>query len=235
VSVLTDGSSPFSGITSARWPPACLHDGVTGANIFVLTSPASASSPGDGHAGAEEAMTQSSPSWTVSVGEASNQMMAARRRRSAWSWAGDRDLVPDIQVIDDPDAAARSTGPLPTPPQPPSWSRRVVPADPAGSKRVRRPHGPGMDEQNDQRRAAMTPRTRPTQASATSTPTAWRWSRRSARSSCGCGRARPHQTCPSAGRWDWPLAPSSSSTRSPRPRRSVRERLSSLKVSDRHR
>jgi flagellar motor switch protein FliN/FliY len=113
VSVLTDGSSPFAGITAGSVAASVSYiDGVTGANIFVLTSAGVrklAQAMGmPAPDGADEELSELELS---AVGEASNQMMAAAASAIGVVLGQEIEIsVPDIKVIDDPAAAAENYG-----------------------------------------------------------------------------------------------------------------------------
>jgi flagellar motor switch protein FliN/FliY len=116
VSVLTDGSSPFSGITVGSVAASVSYiDGVTGANIFVLTSAGVrklAQAMGmPAPDGPDEELSELELS---AVGEASNQMMAAAASAIGVVLGQEIEIsVPDIKVIDDPAAAAENYGTSP--------------------------------------------------------------------------------------------------------------------------
>jgi flagellar motor switch protein FliN/FliY len=117
VSVLTDGSSPFTGITAGSVAASVSYiDGVTGANIFVLTAAgvrklAQAMGMPLPEEGADEALSELELS---AVGEASNQMMAAAASAIGVVLGQEIEIsVPDIKVIDDPAAAAEEYGTSP--------------------------------------------------------------------------------------------------------------------------
>jgi len=113
VSVLTDGSSPFSGITVGSVAASVSYiDGVTGANIFVLTSAGVrklAQAMGmPAPDGADEELSELELS---AVGEASNQMMAAAASAIGVVLGQEIEISPpDIKVIDNPAAAAEMYG-----------------------------------------------------------------------------------------------------------------------------
>lgn len=117
VSVLTDGSSPFTGLTPGSVATSVSYvDGVTGANIFVL-APAGVRklaqamgmpAPEDGEDSELSELELSA------VGEASNQMMAAAA--SAIGVVLGQEIaisVPDIRSIDDPAAMPDTYGSSP--------------------------------------------------------------------------------------------------------------------------
>ncbi|HEY5430178.1 MAG TPA: FliM/FliN family flagellar motor switch protein [Solirubrobacteraceae bacterium] len=114
VTVLTDGSSPFTGLTPGSVAASVSYvDGVTGANIFVLT-PAGVRklaqamgmpAPEDG-ADAELSELELS-----AVGEASNQMMAAAASAIGVVLGQEIEIsVPDIQTIADPATTSDTYG-----------------------------------------------------------------------------------------------------------------------------
>jgi flagellar motor switch protein FliN/FliY len=117
VSVLTDGTSPFSGITAGSVAASVSYvDGVTGANIFVLTSAgvrrlAQAMGMPAPEEGDDAELSELELS---AVGEASNQMMAAAASAIGVVLGQEIEIsVPDIQVIDNPTAAAEKYGTSP--------------------------------------------------------------------------------------------------------------------------
>jgi flagellar motor switch protein FliN/FliY len=117
VSVMGEGQSPFNGVAPGSVAASVSYvDGVTGANIFVLTAA--------GVRNMAQAMGMPAPEGGESqelselelsaVGEASNQMMAAAA--SAIGVVLGQEIaisVPDIQVIDNPEAAAEIYGASP--------------------------------------------------------------------------------------------------------------------------
>jgi len=116
VSVLAEGSSPFSGVTRGSVAASVSYvDGVSGANIFVLTSAgvrklaqAMGMPAGDGDDAELSDLELSA------VGEASNQMMAAAA--SAIGVVLGQEIAispPDIRVLDNPDTAAETYGTSP--------------------------------------------------------------------------------------------------------------------------
>jgi flagellar motor switch protein FliN len=117
VSVLTDGSSPFSGITAGSVAASVSYiDGVTGANIFVLTSAGVRKlAQAMGMPAPEEGDDAELSELELSaVGEASNQMMAAAASAIGVVLGQEIEIsVPDIQVIDNPDAATENYGTSP--------------------------------------------------------------------------------------------------------------------------
>jgi flagellar motor switch protein FliN len=115
VSVMTDGASAFTGITAGSVAASVSYvDGVTGANIFVLTSAGvrklaqamGMPPPEEGEDDSELSEMELS-----AVAEASNQMMAAAA--SAIGVVLGQEIaisVPDIRVIDNPATAADTYG-----------------------------------------------------------------------------------------------------------------------------
>jgi flagellar motor switch protein FliN len=117
VSVLAEGASPFSGITRGSVAASVSYvDGVTGANIFVLTSAgvrklAQAMGMPAAEGGEDAELSELELS---AVGEASNQMMAAAA--SAIGVVLGQEIAispPGIRVLDNPDAAAETYGTSP--------------------------------------------------------------------------------------------------------------------------
>jgi flagellar motor switch protein FliN len=117
VTVMADGGSPFADITAGSVAASVSYvDGVTGANIFVLTAPgvrklAQAMGMPAPEDGASDEPTELELS---AVGEASNQMMAAAA--SAIGVVLGQEIVispPDIQVLSDPAATAEIYGTSP--------------------------------------------------------------------------------------------------------------------------
>ena len=185
VSVLTDGSSPFTGLTPGSVAASVSYvDGVTGANIFVL-APAGVRklaqamgmpAPEDGEDSELSELELSA------VGEASNQMMAAAA--SAIGVVLGQEIaisVPDIRSIDDPAAMPDTYG---TSPHATSTTFMVA----------------GRWTSSTPRRATPRCRAPPMGSMAAARPRAWRWSRRSGRSNCGCGPSSAAPSWRSAGR-----------------------------------
>ena len=147
VSVMGEGQSPFNGIAPGSVAASVSYvDGVTGANIFVLTAAGVRNmAQAMGMPAPEEGDSDELSELELSaVGEASNQMMSAAARAIGVVLGQEIEIsVPDIRVLDNPDAAAEIYGSLAArhldhvP-----HRRRVLPADPAGAAGVRRPHGP---------------------------------------------------------------------------------------------
>jgi flagellar motor switch protein FliN/FliY len=117
VSVIAEGQSPFHGITAGSVAASVSYvDGVSGANVFVLTAAGARNlamamgmpAPEDGEGAALSELELSA------VGEASNQMMAATA--SAIGVVLGQEIaisVPDIRVLDDPESAAEVYGSSP--------------------------------------------------------------------------------------------------------------------------
>ncbi len=147
VSVMGEGQSPFNGIAGGSVAASVSYvDGVTGANIFVLTAAGVRNmAQAMGMPAPEEGDSDELSELELSaVGEASNQMMAAAASAIGVVLGQEIEIsVPDIRVLENPDAAAEIYGSSPArnldhlP-----HRRRVVPADPARAPGVRRPHGP---------------------------------------------------------------------------------------------
>jgi flagellar motor switch protein FliN len=106
VSVMGEGQSPFNGITAGSVAASVSYvDGVTGANIFVLTAAGARNlamamgmpAPEEGESAALSELELSA------VGEASNQMMAAAASAIGVVLGQEIEIsVPDIRVIEDP-------------------------------------------------------------------------------------------------------------------------------------
>jgi flagellar motor switch protein FliN/FliY len=117
VSVMGEDQSPFSGIVAGSVAASVSYvDGVTGANIFVLTAAGVRSmAQAMGMPAPEEGEPDELSELELSaVGEASNQMMAAAA--SAIGVVLGQEIAispPDIQVIDNPDALAERYGSSP--------------------------------------------------------------------------------------------------------------------------
>ena len=111
VSVMAEGQSPFSGITAGSVAASVSYvDGVTGANIFILTAAGVRNlaaamgmpAPEDGELSELE---------LSAVGEASSQMMAAAASAIGVVLGQEIEIsVPDIRVLEDPAAAAEIYG-----------------------------------------------------------------------------------------------------------------------------
>ncbi len=117
VSVLAEDHSPFKGIVAGSVAASVSYvDGVTGANIFVLTAGGVRKmAQAMGMPAPEEGESDELSELELSaVGEASNQMMAAAA--SAIGVVLGQEIafsVPDIRVINDPEAAAEIYGSSP--------------------------------------------------------------------------------------------------------------------------
>jgi flagellar motor switch protein FliN/FliY len=117
VSVLAEDHSPFKGIVAGSVAASVSYiDGVTGANIFVLTAGGvrkmaqamGMPAPEDGESDELSELELSA------VGEASNQMMAAAASAIGVVLGQEIEIsVPDIRVIDDPEAAGEIYGSSP--------------------------------------------------------------------------------------------------------------------------
>jgi flagellar motor switch protein FliN/FliY len=118
VTVMPDGASPFADVTTGSVAASVSYvDGVTGANIFVLTAAGvrklaqamGMPAPDEGEDGAEPSELELS-----AVGEASNQMMAAAAGAIGVVLGHEIEISPpDIQVLSSPAAAADSYGTSP--------------------------------------------------------------------------------------------------------------------------
>jgi flagellar motor switch protein FliN len=116
VSVLGEGQSPFNGIAAGSVAASVSYvDGVTGANIFVLTAAGVRNMAEAMGMPFEEGDSDELSELELSaVGEASNQMMAAAA--SAIGVVLGQEIAispPDIRVLEDPDAAAERYGSSP--------------------------------------------------------------------------------------------------------------------------
>ncbi|HXD67365.1 MAG TPA: FliM/FliN family flagellar motor switch protein [Solirubrobacteraceae bacterium] len=117
VSVMGEGQSPFNGIAPGSVAASVSYvDGVTGANIFVLTAA--------GVRNMAQAMGMPAPEGGDSdelselelsaVGEASNQMMSAAASAIGVVLGQEIEISPpDIRVLDNPDAVAEMYGSSP--------------------------------------------------------------------------------------------------------------------------
>jgi flagellar motor switch protein FliN len=114
VSVMGEGQSPFSGIVPGSVAASVSYvDGVTGANIFVLTAAGVRNmAQAMGMPAPEEGESDELSELELSaVGEASNQMMAAAASAIGVVLGQEIEIsVPDIRVVDNPDAAAEIYG-----------------------------------------------------------------------------------------------------------------------------
>ena len=117
VSVLNEGQSPFTGIAPGSVAASVSYvDGVTGANIFVLTAAGVRNmAQAMGMPAPEEGEAQELSELELSaVGEASNQMMAAAASAIGVVLGQEIEIsVPDIRVLDNPDEAAEIYGSSP--------------------------------------------------------------------------------------------------------------------------
>jgi flagellar motor switch protein FliN len=117
VTVMGEDQSPFNGIVAGSVAASVSYvDGVTGANIFVLTAAGVRSmAQAMGMPAPEEGESDDLSELELSaVGEASNQMMAAAA--SAIGVVLGQEIAispPDIRVLDNPDAAAELYGSSP--------------------------------------------------------------------------------------------------------------------------
>lgn len=117
VSVMSEGQSPFNGISPGSVAASVSYvDGVTGANIFVLTATGvrnlatamgmPAPDEGEGDELSELELS--------AVGEASNQMMAAAASAIGVVLGQEIEIsVPDIRALEDPAAASEIYGSSP--------------------------------------------------------------------------------------------------------------------------
>ena len=117
VSVLNEGQSPFTGIAPGSVAASVSYvDGVTGANIFVLTAAGVRNmAQAMGMPAPEEGEAQELSELELSaVGEASNQMMAAAASAIGVVLGQEIEIsVPDIRVLDNPDEAPEIYGSSP--------------------------------------------------------------------------------------------------------------------------
>jgi flagellar motor switch protein FliN/FliY len=117
VSVMGDGQSPFNGVIPGSVATSVSYvDGVTGANIFVLTAAGVRNmAQAMGMPAPEEGESDELSELELSaVGEASNQMMAAAASAIGVVLGQEIEIsVPDIRVLDNPDAAAEIYGSSP--------------------------------------------------------------------------------------------------------------------------
>ena len=109
VSVMGEGQSPFNGITHGSVAASVSYvDGVTGANIFVLTAAGARNlAMAMGMPGPEEGDAAELSELELSaVGEASNQMMSAAARAIGVVLGQEIEIsVPDISVLENPASA----------------------------------------------------------------------------------------------------------------------------------
>ena len=117
VSVLNEDQSPFTGIAPGSVAASVSYvDGVTGANIFVLTAAGVRNmAQAMGMPAPEEGEAQELSELELSaVGEASNQMMAAAASAIGVVLGQEIEIsVPDIRVLDNPDEAPEIYGSSP--------------------------------------------------------------------------------------------------------------------------
>jgi len=117
VSVLNEDQSAFTGIAPGSVAASVSYvDGVTGANIFVLTAAGVRNmAQAMGMPAPEEGEAQELSELELSaVGEASNQMMAAAASAIGVVLGQEIEIsVPDIRVLDNPDEAAEIYGSSP--------------------------------------------------------------------------------------------------------------------------
>jgi flagellar motor switch protein FliN/FliY len=117
VSVLAEGQSPFSGVVAGSVAASVSYvDGVTGANIFMLTAAGVRNmAQAMGMPAPEEGESDELSELELSaVGEASNQMMSAAA--SAIGVVLGQEIAispPDIRVLENPEAAAEHYGSSP--------------------------------------------------------------------------------------------------------------------------
>jgi flagellar motor switch protein FliN/FliY len=110
VSVLAEGSSPFAGVTRGSVAASVSYvDGVTGANIFIMTPEgvrkmAQAMGMPPPEDGEESELSELELS---AIGEASNQMMAAAASAIGVVLGQEIEIsVPDIRTVEEPESAA---------------------------------------------------------------------------------------------------------------------------------
>jgi flagellar motor switch protein FliN/FliY len=117
VSVMGEGQSPFNGVVAGSVAASVSYvDGVTGANIFVLTAAGVRNmAQAMGMPAPEEGESDELSELELSaVGEASNQMMAAAASAIGVVLGQEIEIsVPDIRVVDNPGAAAEIYGASP--------------------------------------------------------------------------------------------------------------------------
>jgi flagellar motor switch protein FliN/FliY len=117
VSVMGEGQSPFNGIAPGSVAASVSYvDGVTGANIFILTAAGVRNmAQAMGMPAPEEGDSDELSELELSaVGEASNQMMAAAASAIGVVLGQEIEIsVPDIRVVDNPDAAVDIYGSSP--------------------------------------------------------------------------------------------------------------------------
>jgi flagellar motor switch protein FliN/FliY len=117
VSVMGEGQSPFMGIVAGSVAASVSYvDGVTGANIFILTAAGVRNmAQAMGMPAPEEGESDELSELELSaVGEASNQMMAAAASAIGVVLGQEIEIsVPDIRVLENPDAATEIYGSSP--------------------------------------------------------------------------------------------------------------------------
>jgi flagellar motor switch protein FliN/FliY len=116
VSVMGEGQSPFNGIVPGSVGASVSYvDGVTGANIFILSAAGVRNMAQAMGMPFEEGDSDELSELELSaVGEASNQMMAAAASAIGVVLGQEIEIsVPDIRILDDPEAAAESYGSSP--------------------------------------------------------------------------------------------------------------------------
>jgi flagellar motor switch protein FliN/FliY len=116
VSVMGEGQSPFNGIVAGSVAASVSYvDGVTGANIFVLTAAGVRNMAQAMGMPFEEGDSEELSELELSaVGEASNQMMAAAASAIGVVLGQEIEIsVPDIRVLDDPTVTAEIYGSSP--------------------------------------------------------------------------------------------------------------------------
>ncbi|HEY6471660.1 MAG TPA: FliM/FliN family flagellar motor switch protein [Acidimicrobiales bacterium] len=117
VSVMGEDQSPFNGIAPGSVAASVSYvDGVTGANIFILTAAGVRNmAQAMGMPAPEEGDPDELSELELSaVGEASNQMMAAAASAIGVVLGQEIEIsVPDIRVVDNPDAAVEIYGSSP--------------------------------------------------------------------------------------------------------------------------
>ena len=121
VSVLPDGATPFTNLPFGAVAASVSYvDGVTGANIFLMTPTGARAlatamgvpppEPGEGDAGTAE-LTELEMS---AIGEAANQMMAAAAGATSVVLGQEVEISPpETRIIDDPDSAIEIYGRAP--------------------------------------------------------------------------------------------------------------------------
>ena len=228
VSVLAEGTTPFANVPRGAVAASVSYiDGVTGANIFVLTPTGArklAGADGRPRRARRRGRTAASEFELSAIAEAANQMMAAAAAAIGVVLGQPIGISPpDTRVLDDPTKADELYGTAPYATLDDVLDRRrVVPADPARAQRVRRADGPrdGRAERRAARRDADG-------APAATARRPWTPAQRRQRQSPGrarrhhparVGRARARARCRSARRCRCRWERSSTSTAAPTPR-----------------